>query len=218
MFRGNPPDGMLYKMTCDDVFLSATKSTIVSFDNVTLCLADDRPCMYKNVKLHAFTSAGSKKVAKWFKMSRPSGSSASASEISYNVTQSYTFDTGIANNIRFEVTNKEGFACFGIERVIGNGSYTFLNQVEGPESREGGTFQTKVQLSRQVSVDVKGRFSTPKLGSALLFVYTGEYENAIVPENIQSLWGPVAIDKLQPGADKKCQVADHRYTLLLIHF
>ncbi|XP_052811431.1 uncharacterized protein LOC128239039 [Mya arenaria] len=52
-----------------------------------------------------------------------------------------------------------------------------------------------------------------------LHLSPGGYTNAIIPENIRQLWGPVPFDKLPGGVDNSCIVATHRlYAQLDRHF
>ena len=57
---------------------------------------------------------------------------------------------------------------------------------------------------------MNGRFDTLVTGNAVLLLEPGTYETAVIPENIQTLWGAVALDRLPPGKDNHCQVASHR--------
>ena len=65
-------------------------------------------------------------------------------------------------------------------------------------------------LSNEIKLSVRGYFTAPSRGSALLLLEKGKYETATIPENIRTLWGPVALERLPPGKDNHCQVASHR--------
>ena len=37
------------------------------------------------------------------------------------------------------------------------------------------------------------------------------FQDSIIPEHIESMWGPVPLPPLPPGVNNMCQVADHKY-------
>lgn len=39
-------------------------------------------------------------------------------------------------------------------------------------------------------------------------------QQAIMPETIESMWGPVYLPRLPEGVDNTCHVAEHRYQSL----
>ena len=36
------------------------------------------------------------------------------------------------------------------------------------------------------------------------------FQDSIIPEHIESMWGPVPLPPLPPGVNNMCQVADHK--------
>ncbi len=41
-------------------------------------------------------------------------------------------------------------------------------------------------------------------------VMEGAFEEAVMPEHIEEMWGPIPLPKLPPGVTNTCQVANHR--------
>ena len=47
-------------------------------------------------------------------------------------------------------------------------------------------------------------------GPIVLALFTSDFQKAVMPENVESMWGPVPFKALPPGTENKCDVASHR--------
>ena len=56
---------------------------------------------------------------------------------------------------------------------------------------------------------VSGVVSAPRLGEVRLQLIAGPFSNIVMPETVESLWGPVPLSPLPPGQINYCTVANH---------
>ena len=60
------------------------------------------------------------------------------------------------------------------------------------------------QLSFTVNIS---RF---RRGPIVLALFNSDFRKAVMPENVESMWGPIPFKALPPGTENKCDVASHR--------
>ena len=213
MYRGPPPEGFLYQITQDDTYTYSTKKTTVHLEELSLQCQGGRNL--SKFKLKVFGSAGAKQGNKLAVFKRPAGSVDNHADIVWSKAEldqrgTFSFDTRHYNNLIMSLEEIQGFACCGSVDRLGEFSYNILPAFENPSGKTGGILDIKAPLSSQINVKLNARYTAPARGAALLFLEQGKYENATIPENIQTLWGPVALERLPPGKDNHCQVASHR--------
>ena len=63
----------------------------------------------------------------------------------------------------------------------------------------------------------KAHLSQPKRGPILLILQASSFTQAIMPENVESMWGPVPLRSLPPGTENKCDVASHKWVLTVVN-
>ena len=123
------------------------------------------------------------------------------------------FDTKDHTCLHFILQKMVGFGIFKKDNILCYGPFDLLSAVENPDYRHGGEIHLQVSLgsgSINGSLLVNGRFETPVAGNAVLQLKRGAYETVVIPENIQTLWGPIALERLPRGKDNTCKVASHR--------
>jgi len=59
-----------------------------------------------------------------------------------------------------------------------------------------------------------GSVSPYKLGKVVLKLQAGLFSNVVMPETVESLWGPVSLGRLPPGVVNHCTVANHKYVIM----
>lgn len=211
MYRGNPPAGFLYKISSEETYGFCTKNSIITLEQLTLTLPSENPNRYKKIKLSGFSSAGNKTIDKWFAVNRPKDATPLATTLTWKGVGHFQFDTKTSNNITFWLQEQVGWGCCGSKTDVGSNVINLLPQVESSaNAATGGRINAQIPLGANIPLDIQGQFAPPKRGRALLFLDQGKYEVAVIPENVQQLWGPVSLERLPPGTDNHCQVASHR--------
>ena len=221
MYRGPPPEGFLYQISQDDAYTFATKKTTIHVEEMSL-ECHRRQALAK-FKLNVLGSAGPKQGSRLTCFRKPSGSIHGHSDIVWSREElaksgTFVFDTRHYNNLVFNLEETRGLACCGSKERVGETSYNVLPAIENPSGKSGGVLDIKAPLSSEVKLNLGGQYTGPMRGPVLLFLEQGKYETATIPENIQTLWGPVALERLPPGKDNHCQVASHRFEILFTLF
>lgn len=206
MYRGPPPAKVLTMVTPEETYTFSTKECTISLDKLTLTVPEDR---YKKLKLHCSTSAGNVNVMRLFTLKRPQNTPKAATTLTWLNVGNCVFNTLSTNNIRFVLREQTGWGICASYTENGSNVLNMLPLIES--RRSNGQIHAKISLDSETNLEVEGRFSPPSAGKVALFLDSGRYEKAIIPENIQTLWGPVNLERLPPGADNRCQVASHRY-------
>ena len=213
MYRGFPQEGFLYQISQDDAYTFATKKSSIHLEKMSL-QCSGRQTLNK-IKLKVLGGAGEKHGSKLVWFEKKSGTDIVWRREELAKSGTFEFDTRNYNNIVFILQERKGLLFFKSEEKIGEASYNLLPVIEDLSRKSGGALEININLSNEVKLNVGGRYTGPVKGSALLFLEQGKYETAIIPENIQTLWGPVALERLPDGKDNHCQVASHRYTVII---
>ena len=157
MYRGPPPDGVLYQITPDDTYEYSTKQTTVRLEDMSLQCHGGRAL--QNFKLNIIKRSdiqrsGSKQglTCRIAKFKKPSGSVDVHSDIVWSKEEvakkaTFGFNTGQYNNILIHLQKSEG--CLGSNERIGETSYYILPEVEKPSAKSGGTIDIKGESQHQ---------------------------------------------------------------------
>ncbi|KAK7102022.1 uncharacterized protein [Littorina saxatilis] len=202
MYRGDPPQGKLYTMTTQHYYDLATKSCHVRFERIEL---KNIPQMNGKLKLKLYTSANNKiKTAFATLQGEPLWQQKNVAEVN--------FDTKDVNCVKFRVIEQSGFACFGSKMVIAENEFNLLPIINASNSNQPTSLEKSVTLGQdnQSELNFKAHLSPPKRGPILLVLQASNFSQAVMPENIESMWGPVPMRNLPPGTENKCEVASHR--------
>ena len=213
MYRGSPPQGFLYQITQDELYTFSTKKTDIYVEELSLQLQSGR--RLKKFKLNAFGSLGRKQGRRLAVFKKPAGNWDNQADIIWskedlNKIGAISFDARHFNNLVLSLEESQGLACCGSKDKIGEHTYNVLLELEKPSEKTGRIIKIRASFSSQINFKLSGRYTAPMMGSALFTLEQGKYETATIPEHIQTLWGPVALDRLPPGKDNHCQVASHR--------
>ncbi|XP_045164314.2 uncharacterized protein LOC123528567 [Mercenaria mercenaria] len=211
MFRGNPPSGNLYAITQKDEFAFCTKYCIVSLDQLTLHMPSPDLNRSKHVDLKASSAKISRtEFTKWFKLKRPANSRPGNPTILWTKVGSFNFDTSTEHGILFSIQQKSGM--FGSKSELDSNFLDLIPLIESPANanKPGGILKSKLTFKANTTLEIQGHYQQPKIGVVFLFLIEGSYKDEIIPDTVQQLLGPVAIERLPPGSDNSCKVATHK--------
>ena len=157
MYRGPPPDGVLYQITPDDTNEYSTKQTTVRLEEMSLQCHGGQAL--SNFKLNIFIRSGFQRssskhglTCRIAKFKKPSGSVHGHSDIFWSKDEvakkaTFRFNTGQYSNILIHLQKSEG--CLGSNERIGETSYYLLPEVEKPSAKSGGTIDIKGESQHQ---------------------------------------------------------------------
>ena len=217
MYRGPPPEGVLYRISAEETSGYSTKQSAVCLDDISVEVQRS----LRNVRLRVFGQNVYINHLEWQLMhiKKKSGLKLTGhkhftwSKEDIGAAGSFVFDTKEHTGLHFVLLKMAGFGIFKDDKCACYGSFDLLSAVENPDNRSGGEINIQIPLSSgstEGSLLVKGRFEPPVAGDAVLQLEPGTYETAVIPENIQTLWGPIALERLPRGKDNQCKVATHR--------
>ena len=203
MYRGQPPDGILYQMSENEMFLLSTRKSLITLQKCEIHL---HSAYSGKISLKVDSCADNKFVEQLVSMK-----SAFQPTVSFAKVNKFEFGTIKANRLRLSVFNSKSppmCPCCTTKTPIGNNSIDMCHLIES--TFESGWINTDLKLSADDSLHVEGSFTTPERGPTPLFLDRGNYETVKIPETISQLWGPVALERLPPGVDNTCNVSTHR--------
>ena len=148
----------------------------------------------------------------------------------------FTFDTGNHSMLQFDMIDRKGFLCFGMNTSYGVNSFQFCDVIEDTSS-DGRTITETLPLikapntatntadangtsttgtgavsasAEQISVTFTASIGAPVRGPCILALQAGPFRGYTIPEDIEQLWGPIPLPKLPQGVPHTCTVASHR--------
>ncbi|KAL3852861.1 hypothetical protein ACJMK2_016470 [Sinanodonta woodiana] len=222
MHRGDSQRERLSKLEPSDVYKLSTKKTSIQ---LTECVLHKQPERYKHFKLNICCSrdtisgfavmlrAKKDPLGKRLKKGR-------TTQISNQIVwrekdlKKLDISTRDVHYILVSLSDKFGTAGIGkVELDVGDvGIYNLLPLVEGLRKSSAITFETSLSLDHELRVSLKGTVAPPTCGAAILSLESDVYREAVIPEYMKHLCGPMKMAHLTTGTDDMCQIADHRLT------
>ncbi|KAK3600650.1 hypothetical protein CHS0354_031563 [Potamilus streckersoni] len=96
----------------------------------------------------------------------------------------------------------ESFSMYGA-MYRGTAPQGKLNILEQMDVQASSTWKTRL-----ISFWNCIKFPINRLNASFI-LQRGRYERAVIPENVEQVWGPIPFSHLYPGTSNPCQVADH---------
>ncbi|KAH9508161.1 Glycine-rich domain-containing protein 1 [Bulinus truncatus] len=201
MYRGENPMGKLLNMTAEEISLLRTRSAQITFEKVEIKTA---PRIAGKPKLKISTAANTKKFTS---LTTLKGSTTIWQD--KNLINAF-FDTRHVNCLLFSLQEFTGWACIGVNTLISETTINLLPVLEKAPFGEIMTQELSTTGDSNLKVDCKLSIGPVKKGSVLLQLKAGNFERAIMPENLEQIWGPIPLPRLSPGTDNWCEVASHK--------
>ncbi|XP_060588854.1 uncharacterized protein LOC132744229 [Ruditapes philippinarum] len=229
MYRGTPPQGRLHvvddllHLNFDKEYMSVNKICTISLNKLILTMSSGDSNRYRSVKLTGSICKGFLIVKSWLSLTcRFTSSSEAPDSIEMTRVGYYKLDTKTADNIRFEVYGLSGVACCKSETFLGSSTLNVLPIINQRQfAKSGGTIQENITLGNNISLNIEGYFSVLEFehvsrvqmllrNNVQIFLERGQYKTVTIPEDVQQLFGPVALESRPEGASNLCQTATHR--------
>ena len=213
------PEAMLHRISAEETYGHSAKDSIIHLCNLLVQL--ERPL--RNVKLMVSRRNAQLNENGYTLIENQKKSGLFTSQKSFTWTtedfgtgeSSFEIGTQYDTCLHFDIVEIAGFSYWKEDRPVGSGSFDLKPALENPNNRQGGEINIQIPLvaksgSTEGSLLVIGRFEAPVAKEMELQLERGDYETVVIPENIQTLWGPVDLKRLPPGTDNQCKVASHR--------
>ena len=209
MYRGDPPQGKLQRVTKEQVYAMASKLAEVVINSLRVdgLEPDQKFCLKV-----ALNGSGSGEVP-LLKLKGPdriweNGGTKGIAK--------FSFDTGQHSNIQFDLVDKKGFLCLASNQSFAHNNLPFLTVVENTEW-SGQAITSTVPLIKSLSdiqsgasVTINAAVQPPKRGPCVFVLQAGTFQACTMPENIEQMWGPIPLPRLPAGTPNTCIVASHR--------
>ena len=215
MFRGEPPSGKLLCMEASDFSALVTKQTTVLLESARVTgLPEHYQGQYK-LKLWYNTGYQNFNRALYVSDSIATVRGSPKHLTSdVRVNANFTFDTKYNDVVMVDLIHKSGRFCLGATAEVGSAQLRMLEKIQALSNGRGISTQDTVDLGDGVGVQLQWSVAPPITGGCILALKSGDYQDCIMPEMVESMWGPVPLPRLPPGVDNKCSVASHRYLYL----
>ena len=197
MYRGQPPDGILYQMSENEMFLLSTRKTTIALNKFVICL--DISSHGGQVCLNIEGCANDKVIYNYATLK-----DCCTSTVTLMGPIFIEFRTNQVNKLRMTLTRKKGLSGTSL---LGKCSIDMCEIVEKGLDGELIDIHSKLETH---SLHMTGSFTKPERDEILLFLEKGQFESAILPQTVCQLWGPVTLDRLPANMQNVCDVATHR--------
>jgi hypothetical protein len=131
------------------------------------------------------------------------------STTSHNIPM-YDIDTEMIDVIRVELFKYGALGKLGTKALLGGGRIDCRELVKRCRNGTSNVSST-VRLSNGEAIELHHNIRITKTKDCSLKLEAGNFESAVIPEQNESLWGPVPLPRLPEGVENKCSVANHRY-------
>jgi hypothetical protein len=236
MFRGNPPQGKLFPITGDyQRGLLAPREmeiTLLGIDlkalppmeeenlvlSVQLETEEGNNGKMKKKKTEVFTSLCPLRGEE-----QPEGSLSVCSAAGLGSTTTITHTTCPKLGLRVLKPNKKSSmaAWFGCnprqESLAASEEPIDLFQLPRASTNQSLTVQHRMEVSAKtvsqvVNAEISLQLENERLGPAteqVFHIQEGSFYNCVMPENVESLWGPIHLGRLAPGVENTCRAVTH---------
>jgi hypothetical protein len=217
MWRGDPPEGKLHAISIEDCFNLVSKHTNVKFDKIEI--QGSRKDSLKKFKVHirerdiivmSGRLQGEKDVVdiseKLFTLKGPRFTWENCGNIKK------CLHCLKSDNLCIQISEGKSVFCFSSgSSEIAEGEID-LDSIAAKfvKVKQSVSEGVKVDIDTDIKADMKLTLTLTKLGHCDLWLVPGTYEECVMPEQIESLWGPVPLPRLPPGVPNTCSVASHR--------
>ena len=211
MFRGEFPGGKLYYMDSSDFSDLVTKRTTVFLKSLRLT---GLPEQYQgHYKLKLWYNTGYQNFNKALYVSDSiatvrGGVRYLTRDVRMNVN--FSFDTKYNDVVMVDLIQKNGHLCMGTSAKMGGAQFDMLQKIHSLPIGRGVTTHDTLTLADGIQVHLQWSMTPPVAGGYVLVLKPGIYQNCIMPETVDSMWGPIPLPHLPPGIENNCSVASHR--------
>ncbi|XP_059140779.1 uncharacterized protein LOC131928710 [Physella acuta] len=205
MYRGENPVGKLQTIKPEEIMLMRTRISNLAFERVEMKAS---PATIGKPRLSVSTAVNSKQEKLISTLKGPKKVWQSKSLFHVN------FNTRSVNCLMFSLLDVVGWGFFGPDSEVTIMSTTFdmLPVLEAIPFGQRSTQELITTQHRNFKIDFKVNIGPVKKGPLLLYLKAGLYERAVIPEHLESMWGPIPLPRLPPGAENWCEVASHKVT------
>jgi hypothetical protein len=210
MYRGSPPNGLLYTITTKDEFDLCAKQCMLSVNRITLSTSDVSEKRHLSVSASSARSYGIE-TKQWFKLKKEDKERVTT----WERVGSFVIDTKHEQGVMFTIHQKS--RLLKSKTNVGSFYLDLLPQIQTVMNvKTGCQIHHSFPDHNGLILEIHGHLSTPHIGDIFLFLINGKYQEARIPEDVQTLFGPVPMERIPPGVDNICRVASHRYGLVVI--
>ncbi|BFZ08986.1 hypothetical protein BsWGS_12025 [Bradybaena similaris] len=223
MYRGEPPNSKLNAMSREDIFKVCSKQADVLLERIRITGLPTG----KSFKLKLCYNTGYQNFSRSLyvteNIATVKGNSRTFEDNRINVH--FQFDTRYNDKVIVNLQQKSGRLCLGSSDVVGEGKVDLLKKIQ-PLTGKGITANDEVECGDSLSIGLVWSCSAPSLGPCVLRLEPGDYQSCIMPEDKESLWGPIPLPRLPAGVVSVCSVASHQllnhtkkvvFTVRMIH-
>lgn len=217
MWRGDPPNGKLHEISKDTCFSLVSKNAVIKFNQVEVqghgCHSLGKFKLHITEKDEVIMSGryhGEKETV-----------DISEKHITLKGPQLAWENVGSlrkclqclkSDNLCIQIVKSESLmCCTSGSSEVGDGKIDLDSWLpKFSKVKESFTEDVKVDIDSDLFVAMNMTLTLTKLGQCDLWLVPGTYEECVMPEQIEQLWGPVPLPRLPPGVTNNCSVASHR--------
>lgn len=226
MFRGNPPSGKLGKIQKSDLDdLSFSKKAEVHMKNLTLPRIPeimDNHDVFVDVKVNTIDPKTKKELGTVF-MVQDHPWIIDSGDLEINTLGQLELSNVSTNQLMINIKKSSSSGCMSklmSVKILAQGemimpfeSDTKLTQkcTLHPNKEELGNNQWANNQELRASFELS--YNQIELGTPLTFslgILPGTFYDTIMPETVESIWGPVPLKKLEEGKDNNCKAVSHK--------
>ncbi|XP_021364675.1 uncharacterized protein LOC110457648 [Mizuhopecten yessoensis] len=213
MYRGDSPAGKLCVVPMAPIYAECTKIASFTIQNIDIDNETMHPKKIANVKFISILEGGIDLELLKLKRPHDHGQGLWNEANLSTVNKSYEIDTYYSRTVDLRLSRKSGFVkkfTGKPSRVTGKFDVDSILKKCLANSEKVTSVGIVCEMSDGSIMKLKQNVEITKISQCRLGVSIGSFEDAVMPEVSEQLWGPIPLPRLPPGQQNLCSVASHR--------
>lgn len=212
LYRGGSPAGKLFHVPKEQIFKVCTKIASFIIQSIDLESETLTPKKVDSLKFISILQGGID--LELLKLKRPNDHGQWNETNLSRTNNSYDIDTNFSRTVHLRLARKSGL----VKKYIGKPSWVTGKFEVDPVLHICVASDEKVtdvgsvcELSDGSLLKLKQSVEITKISECRLKVLVGTFEDVVMPEDSEQLWGPIPLPRLPPTQSNICSVASHRW-------
>ena len=212
MYRGEGSRGKLYQVTKENIHQLGTKKTSVLLRSLKMC---GLPSDVRHFKLRVWYKTGYQNFGRALSVDdtiiKVSGNRKKFCT-EQKIMCEFDFNTKYNDRMYCHLSGTYGAFCAGAKEKLGQGCCKLNEIIENIDVGVNDDVSASVSvdfgdcMTAQCSLSV----TPPQAGVCIFRLELGHFEDCVMPEHVEQMWGPLTMRKLPAGVDNSCSVASHK--------
>ncbi|XP_041349650.1 uncharacterized protein LOC121368951 [Gigantopelta aegis] len=212
MYRGEGSRDRLYQVTKKNILQFGTKKTSVMLRSLKM---SGLPSEVRHFKLRVWYKTGYQNFGRALSVDdtiiKLCGNRKKFCA-EQKVMCEFDFNTKYNDRMYCHLSGKYGAFCFSAMEKLGQGCCKLNEIIENLDGGDDADVSTTVivEFGDDMMAHCCLSVTPPRAGVCIFRLELGHFEDCVMPEHVEQMWGPITLRKLPAGVDNSCSTASHK--------